>query len=399
MEKFNIDDLLKSAFQDSEKQVDIRKCFEEKLLEYDLSKTKALNVLGIDKDVFEDIISGSAKQPSMIHVLKIAQFIEMDLKDVVTALMSNQSSETIGSIEKAKKVSFLAKNFDIKKLTKIGFFDDKDDIDYLIRRVLTFFGYDGIHEFEEQLTLPFYSKSKRTFSDKMKDFWVKSAYQCFKSINNPNEYDREGLKDLIVKAKPYCQDVENGLLTVCKALYNIGVTVIVQNQLVTTQVRGGTFVVNGKPCIVITDLFKRYPTLWTTLIHELHHVLYDLEKISQAQFHLTGEPDLFLIEDKADDFAMEYFCGIKHFHYIKPHINNRLVVERFARDLEVHKSFIYSAFRHFQEKLYKKSFYGAYSEFFPDHTVAIKQLHPLTWKENSLPEVASRIKSLFELNV
>lgn len=399
MEKFNVDDLLKSAFQESEKQVDIRKRFEEKLLEYDLSKTKALNILGIDKDVFEDIINGSAKQPSMINVLKIAQFIEMDLKDVVTALMSNQSSETIGSIEKAKKVSFLAKNFDIKKLTKIGFFDDKDDIDYLIRRVLTFFGYDGIHEFEEQLTLPFYSKSKRTFSDKMKDFWVKSAYQCFKSINNPNEYDREGLKDLIVKAKPYCQDVENGLLTVCKALYNIGVTVIVQNQLVTTQVRGGTFVVNGKPCVVITDLFKRYPTLWTTLIHELHHVLYDLEKISQAQFHLTGEPDLFLIEDKADDFAMEYFCGIKHFHYIKPHINNRVVVERFARDLEVHKSFIYSAFRHFQEKLYKKSYYGAYTEFFPDHAIAIKQLHPLTWKENSLPEVASKIKSLFELNV
>lgn len=399
MEKFNIDDLLRSAFQNSESQIDVRKCFEAKLAEYDLSKTKALNVLGIDKDVFEDIISGSARQPSMIHVLKIAQFIEVDLKEVVTALMSNQSSETISSIEKAKKVSFLAKNFDIKKLTKIGFFSDKDDIDYLVRRVLTFFGYDGIHEFEEQLALPFYSKSKRTFSDKMKDFWVKSAYQCFKSINNPNEYDRESLKDLIVKAKPYCQDIENGLLTVCKALYNIGVTVIVQNQLVTTQVRGGTFVVNGKPCIVITDLFKRYPTLWTTLIHELHHVLYDLEKITQAQFHLTGEPDLFLIEDKADDFAIEYFCGIKHFNYIKPHINNSVVVEKFARELEVQKSFIYSAFRHFQEKLYKKSFYGAYNEFFPDPTLAIKQLHPLTWKENSLPEVASKIKTLFELNI
>lgn len=398
MEKFNVDDLLKSAFQDPNKHVDIKKRFEEKLLEYDLSKTKVLNILGIDKDVFEGIISGSAKQPSMINVLKIAQFIEMDLKEVVAGLMSNQSSETIGSIEKAKKVSFLAKNFDIKKLTKIGFFDDKDDIDYLVKRVLTFFGYEGIHEFEEELALPFYSKSKRTFSDKMKDFWVKSAYQCFKSINNPNEYDREALKDLIVKAKPYCQDVENGLLTVCKALYNIGITVIIQNQLVTTQVRGGTFVVNGKPCIVITDLFKRYPTIWTTLIHELHHVLYDLEKISQTQFHLSGEPDLFLIEDKADDFAIEYFCGAKHFNYIKPHINNRVVVERFARDLEVHKSFIYSAFRHFQEKLYKKNFYGAYTEFFPDYTNAVKQLHPLTWKENSLPEVAIKIKSIFELN-
>jgi HTH-type transcriptional regulator/antitoxin HigA len=398
MSKFNVNDLLESTFNDSKEQIDIRKRLEEKLTEYDLSKTKALNILGIDKDSFEDIISGSAKQPSMINVLKIAQFIEMDLKDVVSALMSNQSSETIGSIQKVKKVSFIAKNFDIKKLTKLGFFDDKDNIDYLVHRVLTFFGYAGIHEFEEELMGPLYSKSKRTFSDKMKDFWVKSAYQCFKSINNPNEYDREALKDLIVKAKPYCQDVVNGLLTVCKALYNNGVTVIIQNQLTTTQVRGGTFVVNGKPCIVITDLFKRYPTIWTTLVHELHHVLYDLERISSTQYHLSGETDLFLIEDKADDFAIEYFCGVKHFHYIKPHINNSLVVGKFARDLQVHPSFIYSAFRYFQEKLFKKSFYGAYSEFFPDYTVAIKQLNLITWKENSLPEVASKIKSIFEIN-
>jgi HTH-type transcriptional regulator/antitoxin HigA len=90
----------------------------------------------------------------------------------------------------------------------------------------------------------------------MKAFWVASAYQCFKSIDNPNEYDREALKDIIVKIKPYCQDAENGLFTVCKTLYNVGVTLIFQNHLTLTQIRGGktagkqkrefTFLTNSK---------------------------------------------------------------------------------------------------------------------------------------------------------
>lgn len=398
MANFNVNELLNAAFQDIEKPIDIKELFEEKLKEYDLSKTKALAMLNIDKDVFEDILSGNAKQPSVINILKIAQFVEVDVKDVLAAIIKNQSQENIAAIEKARKVSFALKYFDGKKLSKAGFIDEPDDVESLIKRVLTFFGYDNMHAFEEGLGVPLYSKSKRKFSDKMKDFWIKSAYQCFKSINNPNTYNREALKELIVRAKPYCQDVENGLYTVCKALYHIGVTVIVQNQLVNTQVRGATFLVNGKPCIVLTDLFKRYPTLWTTLIHELHHVLYDLEHISTNQFHLSGDPDLFLIEEKADEFAMEYFCGLAHFNYIKPHITNSFIVAKFAKELEVHPSFIYSAYRYYQDSIYKKNYYAAFSEFFPPYSAAISRLHPITWKENSLPEVAAKIKTIFELN-
>ncbi|HWK07339.1 MAG TPA: hypothetical protein VNS58_27090 [Puia sp.] len=397
MQTYHVNDLLKSAFQDAN-HLDIKQLFENKLTEYDLSKTKALSILNIDKDVFEDIISGSAKQPSMINILKIAQFIDVDINEVVTAFLKTQSSENIAAIEKARKVTFVVKFFDVKKLTKLGFFEESESVDYWVQRILTFFDYESISEFEEELTAPLYSKGKRKFSDKMKDFWVKSAYQCFKSINNPNLYNRDNLKDLLVKVKPYCQDVENGLFTVCKALYNVGITVIVQNQLATTQVRGATFIVNGKPCIVLTDLFKKYPTLWTTLIHELHHVLYDMDLISSTQYHLTGDPDLFLIEEKADSFSMEYFCGVEHFNYIKPHINNPFIVAKFAKELDVHPSFIYSAYRYFQNHLYQKNYYGAFTEFLPSYSLAIDKLTPITWKENSLSEIAQNIKTIFEVN-
>src|SRR5690606_1987746 len=111
----------------------------------------------------------------------------------------------------------------------IGFFDGDDDVDTLVEKALAYFGYESIRDFEEQFTEPLYSRSKRRFSDKMKDFWVRSAYRTFQLVNNPNAYDRERLKDTIVNMKAYSQDVNGGLYTVCKALYNIGVTVIFQN--------------------------------------------------------------------------------------------------------------------------------------------------------------------------
>ncbi len=394
----SIGKLLQSVFLESDKVIDLPELLERKLKEYDLSKTKVISLLNIDKDTFDDIINGNAKQPSLINVLKVADFLEIDLSEATKGVFKNQNNENIGAIEKAKNASFIAKNFDLKKLSKIGFFEDSDDTDYLVNRILNFFSYNSIYEFETQLAIPLFSKSKRKYTDKMKDFWIKSAYRCFSEIKNPNEYNRDALKELIVKIKPYCQDVKNGLFTVCKALYNVGVTVIFQNQLVTTQVRGGTFIVNGKPCIVLTDLFKKYPTIWHTLIHELHHVLYDLESIALETFHLTGDPDLFLIEDKADEFATEYFCGYERYKYIAPHIKNYFIVEKFAKEIEVHPSFVYSSFQYFQDHLSGKNFWGAFGEHFPDYNIAVKSLTPITWKEPSLSEIAKKLKTIFELN-
>lgn len=294
-------------------------------------------------------------------------------------------------------MSFVAGNFDIKKLYKAQFFEETDDIDYIYSRILSYFGYTTIDEYEKHLVHPLQSKTRRLFSDKMKDFWVKSAYQCFKNINNPNEYDREALKDIIVKIKPYCQDVEKGLYTVCKALYNVGVTVIVQNHLTLTQVRGGTFVVNGKPCIVLTDLNKRYTTLWETLIHELHHVLFDLDAIAKNIYHVNGDADLFLIEDKAENFSMEYFCSYERYNFIKPHINTHFIVEKYAKEWEIHSSFIYSSFRYFQKRDTGKNYYGAFTTYFPELSLAVKKLKPINWREGSLLEVAEHLKLIFEL--
>lgn len=397
MKNINVDKLLQEIFNEGT-PLNIRAQFEERIREYGLTKTKALKLLNIDKDVFEDIITGAAKQPNLIHIVKIAEFLEINVDEFIKVVLKNQNADNIASIDKARKLKFLLKNFDVKALVKLGFFDSTDDIDSLVDKALNYFGYDSIRQFEEGLIYPLYSRSKRQFSDKMKDFWVRSAYQTFKLIDNPHEYNRERLKDTIVNMKPYSQDVRNGLYTVCKALYNIGITVIFQNYLATTHVRGATFIIGDKPCIVLTDYLKRYPTIWFALMHELHHVLFDFESIKTNRYHLSDDEDLFLIEEKANSFARDYFLPKVSFDYIKIYINNAFMVERFARENEVHKSIIYSFYVWYQRELYSKNYHGAFTEFYPDYKIAVAKLNPITWDEESVREVSKKIKAVFEIN-
>ncbi len=392
----NIESLLNSIFSDND--YNIKDIFEQKLLEYNLSKTKALKLLNIDKDVFDEILNGTAKQPNLIHIVKIAEFLGFEVNSFINIVLKNQSSENISAIDSARKATFLVKNFDVKALTKLGFFDSDYTTDELVNKVLNYFGYATINEFEEQLDEPLYSRVKKSHSDKMKDFWIKSAYQTFKVIDNPNEYNRERLKDLIVKIKPYSQDVGNGLLTVCRALYNIGVTVIFQNYLTTTQVRGATFIIKDKPCIVITDFNKIYPTLWFTLLHELNHVLFDFETIEKSSYHLSDDNDLFLIEDQANTFARNFFLSEEKFQYIKKYINNPYLVSKFASEIEVHPSIVYSFFTWYQKELYNKNYHAAFKQFYPDYSNAVAKLNPITWNEVSIKEASEKIKSVLELN-
>ncbi len=376
---------------------DLLVLFNTKLEETNLSKTAVSKLLNIDLRVLNEILEKKGT-PSLICVLKLAHFLEIDnLNDILPSIFKG-SVENVRDIETSKNATIISKYFDIKRLYNIGFFQKLDDTEYIVNRVISYFSYDSLYDYTTKLAMPLLSKTKLKFTDKMLKFWVQSAYRSFETISNPNEYNREALKDIIIKIRPYTQDAENGLFYVCKALYAVGVTVIVQSHLTTTQVRGGTFLVKDKPCIVLTDLNKRYTTIWETLIHELYHVLNDLETIENFGYHLSGGiNDIALIEEKAIEFAREFFCGYDEYLYIKQHINNPFIVERYAKKLEIEKSFIYSSFRQFQKLEYNKNYYSAFNEFFPNYLSAIRRLKPITWQEQSLTEVSKEIKQIFEL--
>lgn len=397
-----IDALLQKAFEGGAS--DLKELFDEKLKGYNLTRRQALNLLDIDHTSLTPILSGEAKQINLINILKIASFLELEIAEILPAVLGSQPKGNFAKLDKVNRVSFLAKNFDIERLHKIGFLKKKDDTDAILERILTFFGFNNIIEYKEygaRVEKILFSQTKRSFTTKMRDFSVIAAYRLFELINNPNDYDRKGLLELIPKIKPYCQDVENGLLTVCMALYKHGVTVAFQTSLPTSQYRGGTFFVNDKPCIILTDVNKVYPTIWFALLHELYHVLFDEEDLRKSIYHLTGEPSIFLIDEtKPNDFARDFFFDETMFEYIKPFIHNKIIVNRFAKENSIEPSLVYSFFAYYMNELEGKNYYPAFKDCFPDIKLATKRLNPITWSDSkTIKETVELIKSTFELTV
>ncbi len=372
----------------------LKNILNQKLSKSNISRTQFEKLSKIERKSLDSILNNTSKQTDVIKLLKISQFLDINIEQMLILFLKDRPKSEIKDLKEAIDLAFLQKHFDIKSLTDIGLLNSNDDLSTIIKKLCYFFNLDSIYDFEIELNEALYSRTKRTFSDKMKDFWIKSSYKYFEIIGNPNEFSRKELVNLIPKIRPYTLDIDEGLLTVFRALYNIGVTVIYQPSLPKTQIRGATFIVKDKPCIVITDLNKNYATIWFALIHELHHVLYDMETIERTSYHLTGEPDLFLIqEDKANNFAKEYLFSEDKLRNIEPFIHNDYVVTQRSKEYQIHPSIIYSIFQHWKHEQ-GENYWGAFKRYFPDTKKATRHLGFSNWSESSIKDSAERIKEI-----
>lgn len=366
----------------------------EKLENSGLNKTQFEKLAGIERKSLDAILHKTSKHTDINKLIKLGEFLEISLEELLIIHYNSRSAEEIRELQDSMDITFINKFFDLKVLTSLGFIKKSDSIVQLKDRISTFFGLTSIYEYDLELNEALYSRTKKSFSDKMKDFWIKSSYKYFQKIDNQNDYNRASLIDLIPKIKPYTRNVENGLATVFQALYNVGVTVIFQPSLPKTQIRGATFVINEKPCIVITDLNKNFATIWFALIHELHHVLYDLEIIGKTSYHLTGEPDLFLIqEDRANEFAGEYLFSSEKMRYIEKLIHNKVIVHKFASECQIHPSIIYAQYQWRQAEI-GNDYWGAFKDQFPKMSNVTKNLNIANWDNETINETAIKLREL-----
>jgi HTH-type transcriptional regulator/antitoxin HigA len=387
-----INDILNKSFQYN--GLSINELFKEKLESSGLTKTQFEKLSGMERRSLDSILDKTSKQTDIIKLLKLGEFLEIEFEELLVIHFKDRPIEEIKELQESMDITFINKFFDLKTLISLGFINKSNSLEDLKLRICNFFELDSIYDYDKELNDVLFSKTKKTFSDKMKDFWIKSNYKYFEVINNPNEYNRNELVELIPKIKPYTKNVETGLVTVFQALYNIGVTVVFQPMLPKTQIKGATFIINKKPCIVITDFNKNYGTIWFSLIHELHHVLFDLEIIKKTNYHLTGEPDLFLIqEDQANEFASEYLISSEKMRYIEKMIHNKFMVERFAKECQIHPSIIYTQYQWRQSEL-GENYWGAFKEHLPNIESITKKLNVANWSVDSIKEAGVKIKEL-----
>ena len=376
---------------DIDKVTSLKELYNERKKTLHLSDRQIKQILGMDPNkTINPILEGTAKHVGFINIIKLAHFLGLSVNDLLKVYIPKLDVNQIGEIQRSRDAGYIVETFDVATLMKMKFFASGSSSKDMADKIIKFFGLKSLYDFSNNDIAPAFSRSRRNSSDLMRNFWIQSAYTQFQNIDNPYPYNRKELVDLIPKIRPYTRDVKNGLIKVLKALYRVGVTIIYQPSLEKIQVRGGTMVVNDKPCIVLSNLQKNYPTLWFTLLHELHHVLYDLEDIKSQTYHISnGEGDLFLMnEERADKFAREYLLNDSRLKFISGYITSNFHVKRFADEWGVHDSIIYAIY------CYKTNEWALYNKYIPKMTEALELLNTHPFEKESLIESAKNIKEL-----
>ena len=379
--------------------ITLRDLFESKLEELNISQHKVETIISIERKTLNGILDNTSKRVDIVNIIKISHFLGIDVQDMLNVYAAEMPSEMIKEVQTAKDANYIFGNFDIDSLASLGLISKKDDSLSIRKRMESFFSFPSIYDYTKDSIFPAFSKTKRDSNELIRSFWIKSAYIQFKQINNPNEYRREILvNDLIHKIKPYTRDLQNGLLAVARALFNIGITVIFQPSISRLQIRGATFCCNNKPCIVLSNLNNRYPTLWFVLLHELYHVLYDFEEITQRSYHVSeeGGADLFLIDEFGpDEFARDYLLNRERLNFISGYINSPIIVEKYAREWSIHPSIIYAIYMYEQAQNGSSKIWGSpLSKHIPTIELALKIFNTHPFEKETLMESVNEIKKV-----
>lgn len=389
----DIDSLLGKLFEPTS----LKGLFEKQLQELDITPTTAQDILGISYRTLYGILDGTQKTVDYTNLIKLGVFLKLPKEQVIKLYLDLLEKNFPITPVSSEKINFIKDNFELAALKKSGLIDSITNFDQIEQRILLRLGLRTIFEYKRPpADVAFSSGSFNPKNHLTRSFWIHAATTCFEEISNPNTYNREELIGLFPQIRWHSTNIEKGLIQVIKSLYRLGVTVIYQPSLQGLKLRGATFSVNDKPCIVLTNYSGFYPTLWFALIHELYHVLFDFQEIKEDRYHLTDDANdqLSVLEREklADDFAREYLFPREKLNSIGRCINDHDYVKSFALDNHVHPSIIY-VFQAFDDGASDRRSWARAKKYCPDVRLSIDAID-IPWNDNKNIEDVFRAKRL-----
>lgn len=399
---FNVDKLISNALNPKGwlNTLSLKEIFDFKLEELNISKNFALKIMDIETKSFENFMQEGSSKIDHLIALKMAIFLEMSPWDFVDKFMLKIKEENSRELEKTKVRYFIARNFDLNGLRNIGFIDSVNDFYQIEKRILDFFGFSSVFQYRKEVGNLAYSSGKLKSNIESQKFWINIAYSTFEKIINSNEYDRASLVKLFPTLRAYSLNLENGLSLAMKLLFKIGITVIFIPKIhKDLHIRAATFCINDKPCIALTNYRDLYPTLWFALIHELYHVLYDWNEISDSenQSHLSmGISTEKINEDAANDFARRYLLDDEKMKILEDNIDDGFFVQNFALTNNTHPSILYALYA-FENSSNDNKLFAKYKHLIPSARIAINNLNASLF-ENYTPiaQIAQKITSILK---
>lgn len=304
--------------------------------------------IGVTRATLSKFLNGESDLKFM-QAVRLMKVLGISEGEFVAAYCKGKEMEE-ESLERLERISYISKKFDLATLKRIGVIP-KVKVEEYEKYICSFLGINSIYEYDDTSLMPaLFSKSKMKILEekesKMTSFWLRCAIQSFLKIGNPNEFDKDLLFQLLRRSAEFTEDEKNGYYKFVLVLYQIGITVLTQPYSTGTNAYGATLILNGKPCVIITDKGKKYHKLWISLLHELYHVINDFDIIETLNYHFSTPdmPDLLLNEQKAEQFAMDIL--------INPAIQDKLSrvvsfpskVKALAKELNVSPSIIYGVY-------------------------------------------------------
>lgn len=396
----NIDRIINSALKQRGwiDTLALSELFEHRIEVLGISKNQALKIMDIEHKSFDAFMLGDSPKIDYLIVLKLSTLLDMAPSVFVDKFIQKVSEENARELERTKIRLFIAKHFDLNSLRKSGLIDSVNDFDAAEKKILSFFGYNSVFEYRNNIDMPVYSAGKINSNEYSQKFWVNMAYATFEKIPNPNEYDRQELVKVFPTLRAYSLNIENGLRQVFKILYRIGITaVFIPKMNKDLHIRAATFCINEKPCVAITNYRDFYPTLWFSLFHELYHVLYDWDEISASENNIhvsAGMSSGTIDEDAANDFASRYLFDDDKLKEVEPFIDNPSFVAKFARGYNIHESIVYALYA-FKHSSRDKKLFGKFNHRIIKPFSAIRSFEPIQYeKYTPIPEIAKKTMSL-----
>lgn len=370
--------------------------------EHNLSVLALSNILAIDRKSVQSILAGTTIDLKVNHIIKITNLLDLKNQDFLSMYLRDVEEKELESMEKTRRISYLLENFDLEGLKSCGLINSLTKYEEIEQKLCKFLGLNNIFEYSGLgINLPLFSQSKRSVNEKKKmkmlNFWLKCARLTFSQINNSFAYDENLLVEFIKRIKTFSIDTKDGFTTVLCVLFKLGITVLVQSYHTKTTAFGISMIVNDKPCIIVTDLGKRYDKLWGTLLHELYHIINDYEYIAKVNFHISDsqERDLFVSEDDADKFAFDALIGPQSFIIASKIINYPYKVDILAKKINVHSCIVYGQYLDRLSKERQKEEFPKYAKYLVSSEIAIKNIiyNPMDFRD--LNEAVSKIREQF----
>lgn len=384
----------------------LREMLNELITENEVPVSSLAEVIGINKDTFSDYLNGGADL-KFTQAIKFMKLLGLTESQLISAYNNEMAEKELANIEKSERLSYVLNNFDIPTLKKLGIVKPRARIEEYEKQICSFFGFSSIYQYDDTSLMPtLFSKSKITIAQekekKMNDFWLKCSIYSFSQINNPYEYNSELLIELLKRISEFTADVLHGYEKIVLVLFRIGVTVITQPYVSGTRAFGVTMILDGKPCIVITDMNKKYHKLWINLIHELYHVINDFDILQNLKYHISysDSPELLLNEERADKFALDILVAPTIQKELGRAVALPYKMKQLAEKLNVDISILYGVYLESLPKERQSKEFPKYANMLKSSDVAIRKVEFDAIPRRSLNEAIEKMKNeLYQISV